>query len=95
MAASVSISASATSSSNFVTLAAGTADIAVTQATSVVAEFAGAGTPQVAVTGDATMAILGEEWTDVQDTAATWTDIPDAAGIWATQTTTTATWLTQ
>jgi hypothetical protein len=85
MAATASISASATSSSNFVTLGAGTSSIAVTQATSVVAIFAGAGNQQVTVTGDAKMSILGEEWSAVTPTTPSWAAAAAGApSIWST-----------
>jgi hypothetical protein len=57
--------------------------------------FSGASAGAIEITPAVTMKILGEEWSDVADTAATWTDATDAPAVWTIPTTTTATWASQ
>ena len=57
--------------------------------------FVMAANPSIATSTTVSGKILGEEWSDVSDTAATWVDAVDAAAIWSDQAGSTGVWLGQ
>lgn len=89
------MSVSATSNSNFVTLASGQADTAITVTGDVVAVFNGASTARASVSQATVMKILGEEWGDVAVGSDVWGDISVGVPPWTIVTTASGTWLGQ